>query len=57
MSLIIPATVGAITFISGKEILLHSRKEEINRERTDISFVKRLHENNALMLQKTQPSL
>jgi hypothetical protein len=41
------ATLGAVTFLSSQELLLRSRVEEVNRERAEISFVKKLHEQRS----------
>jgi hypothetical protein len=41
------ATIGTVAFLSGRNTILNQRMEEINRERTDISFVKRLQEERS----------
>lgn len=38
------AALGVVAFLSSQELLSRSRVEEVNRERAEISFVKKLHE-------------
>jgi hypothetical protein len=49
----ITATVlGAVTFATTRAIEFQNRKEEINRERTEISFVTRLEEQRNTLSQE-----